>query len=222
MRPLLFAALLAVPAAAQTVYSWEDANGVHYTDDINQVPAKARVNATMMQQAPKPAARPEQQQNAVVVAQPQAQPAPVEARRRPDERDWRDRFVTAHRKIGTLEQSITALQRSLPQRIDCVAQPMVLVGQVQVGNQPGAPITTAPGSQVVTQNGYTTVVNDDDVNGRRIRTPTATCAVNQEHDRIVREIELKQVELKDAKLDLEQLDRNASYEGVPREWRRGW
>ncbi|MGV3623212.1 MAG: DUF4124 domain-containing protein [Archangium sp.] len=211
MRALTLAALVAAPVFAQTVYSWEDASGVHYTDDPSLVPAKYRKgNATLFDEKSRPAA---------VKAQAQVQPTTQPSRPAssgPDERAWRDRFITANRRITTLEQTITALKTSLPPRTECVPQPLVPVGTVRVDNTTGAPITTAPGQQVITQNGYTVV------NGGTVYSPAANCQVNREYDRINREIELKQVELKDAKTDLEQLDRQASYDGIPREWRRGW
>ncbi len=219
MRSLLIAAVLALPAGAQTIYSWRDAQGLtHYTDDPAQVPKNVRVDATLLQERPLPAAA------TPTAAQAQVQPAAAAQQAQPTardgkqyERDWRDRFIKANRTISTLEQGITALERARPQRVDCVAQPLIPVGTVQMGANPGAPITTAPGSQVITQNGYTTVVN-----GGQVYSPGARCAVNEEYDRITREIEMKQVELKDARADLEHLDRQASYDAVPREWRRGW
>ena len=42
MRSLTLVALIAVPAFAQTVYEWEDAAGVHYTDDVSQVPKEQK------------------------------------------------------------------------------------------------------------------------------------------------------------------------------------
>lgn len=206
MRAFALVAVLAVPVSAQTVYSWEDADGIHYTDDLSQVPKKGRIDATLMKAQP-----------AVAV---QRSPALTAAPSRPvsnlNEREWRDRFINANRRITTLEQSIAALQTALPARTECVAQPLIPVGTVQLGTQPGAPITTAPGTQVVTNNGYTTV------NSGRVYSPAAQCQLNLEHDRMVKEIELKRVELSDAKVDLQQLDRQASYDNVPREWRRGW
>lgn len=213
----LAAALVAVPAVAQTVYSWEDADGVHYTDDPSQVPKKTKkVGATTYQVDNRPRATPAAtpvatQRSPGLTAEPSRPAAKL------DERGWRDRFVTATRRITTLEQGIKALQAALPPRTECVPQPLIPVGTVQVGQQQGAPITTTPGQQVVTNNGYTTVVN-----GNRVYSPAARCQVNAEYDRINREIELKRVELRDAQTDLEQLDRQASYDGVPREWRRGW
>ena len=213
MRALALAALVAAPVFAQTVYTWEDANGVHYTDDPSQVPPKFRKgNALLFDEKPRGTVKAQMQ----TTAQPGLAAQPSRPANNNDERAWRDRFVSATRRISTLEQTLTALRASLPARTECVAQPLVPVGTVRVDNTTGAPITTAPGQQVITQNGYTVV------NGGTVYSPAANCQVNREYDRINKEIELKQVELKDAKTDLDQLDRQASYDGIPREWRRGW
>lgn len=229
-RPALLA-LVALPAFAQTVYSWEDKDGVHYTDDPSAVPGKARPDATLLKAKTdkKPAdseqvvqiidSQPAVQQPVVTQRQPGLTAPPT--RNEPDERAWRERFITANRRIETLEKSVVALEKSRPQRVECVAQPLVPVGTVQYGSPttPAAPIVTAPGAQVVSANGYTTVVSGP--NARQYG-PAATCAVNAEYDRITRELELTQVQLSDARKDLDQLDRDASANAIPREWRRGW
>lgn len=190
VRLLTLAAVIAVPAFAQTVYSWEDADGLHYTDDPAQVPKQQRKVEAMQVDA-----RPSQPQQLVATAPPQ-QPSRVEAAPQ-NEREWRDRFIGANRRISTLRQELSALQVSLPPRTECIAQP----------------VTTVPGTQVITTNGVT-VVNQP--------RPVARCQVNTLHDAIRVQMGQKEVELRNAELDLEQLDRQASYESVPREWRRGW
>jgi hypothetical protein len=239
-------ALFALPAFAQTVYSWEDKDGVHYTDDPSLVPSKARTDATLLSpkvtprpatpaddsvqvvmdsptstQPQQPATQPQQQ----VVTQRQPPLVAQPTREEPNEQEWRNRFITATRRIETLEKNYSALERSRPQRVECVAQPLVPVGTVRMDPTTGAPIAPAPGSQVVVANGVTTVVNGNTmVNGSPVRPygPAATCAINAEYDRITREMELTQVELSDARKDLDQLDRDASRYAIPREWRRGW
>lgn len=213
MRLLAFLAVLSLPVAAQTVYSWEDAEGVHFTDDLSQVPKGAKkFEATLNAQSPRPAPSPVA---APAVARP-APAAPARAEPQLDERLWRERFVTATRRISTRQENIRALEASLPPRTECVAQPLVAVGTVP-GNAQGAPITTAPGAQVITQNGITTVVSSN-----RVGALPARCQVNELHDRLKLQIAQEQVRLKDAQLDLDSLEREASYAGVPREWRRGW
>lgn len=200
MRTLACLALISFPAIAQTVYSWEDADGVHYTDDLSQVPKKGKVEAQLIDAAPSRPAKGQEAGAQTTAAAPSAPPPAAN-----DERAWRDRFIGANRRISTLKQEVAALQASLPARTECVPQPSV-TSQVQTSGgtviiTPGA--TTAAGTVVVQQ-------------------PTTQCQVNPLHDRIRLRIEQKKVELRDAELDLEQLDRQASYDAVPREWRRGW
>ncbi len=212
MRTLFLTALIAVPAVAQTVYSWEDTDGVHYTDDPTQVPKRGKVEAMLVDAAPSPRSAPR-----TLAASSPAPVAPEPTSAPLNEREWRERFVSANRRITTLRQSLAALESSLPPRTECIPQPLIPVGTVQVGSVGGAPITASPGSQLVTSNGVTTLVN-----GRPVFSPAARCQLNPEHDRIQLQIAQKGVELRDAQTDLEQLDRQASYDAVPREWRRGW
>lgn len=212
MRTLLALALFSLPVAAQTVYSWEDAEGVHFTDDLSQVPKDAR-NLEAAQHAR--VARPAPAQTTTAAVASPATAAPAAPASGLDEREWRGRFVTAHRRISTLQQELRALEASLPPRTECIAPPLVPGGAVMV-NGYGQPVTVTTGAQVVTQNGVRTLVNGPVV------APGTRCRVNELHDRLKVQIAEENVKLKDAQLDLEQLERDASYAGVPREWRRGW
>jgi hypothetical protein len=58
--------------------------------------------------------------------------------------------------------------------------------------------------------------------GAVTRRPVARCQVNKLYDELQVQIGQKRVELTSAEADLEQLDRRASMQSVPREWRRGW
>lgn len=192
MRTLTLVALVAAPAFAQTVYSWEDQDGVHYTDDLSQVPKKAKVEAQLIEAAPS--------RKTEVAAAPA--PATATAARTPtptSEREWRDAFITAHRRLATLKQELAALQTSLPAATTCVTDPTPPSAvPVQVQGPNGVVVITPPAQ------------------------PQTRCQPNPLHDRVRVHIEQKKVELRDAEVDLEQLDRRASYEAVPREWRRGW
>lgn len=206
MRLLLLAALaLAVPAAAQTLYTWEDADGVHYTDDFNQVPKDKQVETQQLERAPA-GARPVAPLTVLPAAPPQAVKAsePQEVAGR-SEREWRERFIEAHRRIRTLEQSIAAARAALPPRTDCFTE---------LANPEVTTVTTRPGTASAAP---TTVTVAERRTGPRVR-----CRVNAEHDRQVAQLAQQEVALRDAQLDLEQLDRRASYDAVPREWRRGW
>lgn len=177
MRTLSLLVVIAVPAFAQTIYTWEDKDGTHATDDLSQVPKTQKVEVTVPEarpaskrlEAPKPAS--------VAVTTP-TEPS--------SEYEWRDRFIAAHRRIDTLRRSIGALEATLPPRIECVPQ------RVRAG-------VSAPVGQ-----------------------PTARCQVNALHDQLRMEIEQQKIDLRNAELDLDQLDRRASLVAVPREWRRGW
>jgi hypothetical protein len=186
---LILVVVSAAPALSQTVYTWEDKDGIHYTDDINQVP-KGQKKVEREQLAPTPAAAPKR---AVAVGTPAAPspasaPAPASVPEKLDEKAWRDRFINGHRRIQTLKQSIVALEQSLPPRLQCNAVPVV---------------AAVPGAA-----------------GPAVAQPL--CTVNPQHDVLVAEINQRRVALKDAELDLEQLERDSTREQVPREWRRGW
>jgi len=236
-RLLAILALIALPAAAQTIYSWEDKDGTHYTDDPAMVPNNARMDATLLK--PKQKAQPQQPDDQQVIAldsptPAQAQPVvaqPVVTQAPPPssndiERQWRDRFIEVNRRIETLEKSYYALERSRPQRMECVGQTLSpMVTNNQIDPQTGAPVIPA-GTTMYASNspavvngrvGTTTTL----INGRPY-VAVANCAVNSEYDRITKEMELTQVQLSDARKDLDQLDRVASQNAIPREWRRGW
>lgn len=183
MRAPIFLALVAFPALAQ-IYSWEDKDGVHYTDDPTSVPKKVKANRQERE-------RPREAGEAVAAAPSRLGPVNTELPVR--EREWRDRFIEATRRIQTRKQELGALEASLPSKETCsqVRQVVTQTGQGQVAAEAKA--------QLVTQ-----------------------CVPNPMYDRIRLQMEQKQVELRDAELDLEQLDRRASMESVPREWRRGW
>jgi hypothetical protein len=187
VRLLTFAAVFAVPAFAQNIYSWEDAEGVHYTDDASKIPKKVKAEARVADAAP--------------VSKGMSTPAPTVAvvpasASASTEFEWRDAFIAAHRRIVTVRKSLAALEASLPPRVDCVVQPAgLVVVDAQATGTPQQPLQQ----------------------GRPPR-----CQVNRVHDQLRVQIAQEEVQLKNAELDLEQLDRRASMQSVPREWRRGW
>lgn len=190
MRHLVLAVLISAPAFAQ-VFSWEDKDGVHYTNDADAVPkgVKAKKLEGSDFGAPVQPARPVE-----VAAAPRPESPPLAQPPSPAnpnvEREWRDRFIQLHRAIATKKQELSALEVSLPNKVECV--PQARVGPVVNGQVPHQ-------QQVVTR-----------------------CQANVMYDRIKLQIEQKRVEVRDAENDLEQLDRRASMDAVPREWRRGW
>ena len=182
MRSLTLVALFAVPAFAQTVYEWEDADGTHYTDDLSQVPkGQKKVEGRVIYARPTSSGLAPPKAPVLVAAAPES---------KSNEYQWRDRFIDARVRIDTIRQSQAALLASAPPRIECVPQPATPVVEtpVVVG------LTRAP----------------------------ARCQLNLLHDQIMVQVAQLGVELKTAELDLEQLERRASMEGIPREWRRGW
>lgn len=198
MRSLFFAAATAVVsslASAQTVYFWEDTDGVHYTDDPSQVPKDAKVEAA-----------------ALKVRTPVGEPAaaaptvpttvPSGAQYAKGERDWRDRFIAAHRKIGTAKQTLAALEENWSSlSLNCQVPPTGSTTQLSAGPAGGR---AAP-------------VEVQTVAGQQ-----PPCHFGPAQARLRVQIDQAKVQAKDAELDLEQLERQASLEGVPREWRRGW
>lgn len=196
VRSLTLIALIAVPAFAQTVYTWEDEEGLHYTDDLSQVPKQQKkVEGRVIDARPASSglAAPKPATTAVAVA-------PAAANSRLTEYEWRDRFIGARRRIETLKQSIAALEATVPPRTECIQQ---------------QPVTVAPGTGV-------TAAPVTGATGMGANRRLARCQVNPLHDQLRVQIAQQQVELSAAEGDLEQLDRRASMEAVPREWRRGW
>ena len=194
MRTLLAVttAVLACAVHAQTVYTWEDKDGVHYTDDRSQIPRGVKAREETME-APPPSTS--------TVAAPVP---PTEARKTPapgglTERAWRDRFVTATRRIDTLQKTIESMRATMPSQTTCT------LVNVPVANPGGQPVLI--NGQPVTQ--VSTL-------------PVQQCGRSFAYEQAQRDLARKEIELQNAELDLQQLDRDASYAGVPREWRRGW
>lgn len=178
MRSLTLVALIAVPAFAQTVYEWEDAEGVHYTDDLSQVPkGQKKVEGRVIDARPASTGLVSKPAPVLVAAAPEA---------KSNEYAWRDRFISARVRIDTIRQNQAALLASAPPRVECVPQPYA---------PSGTPAVTRP---------------------------VERCQLNYLHDQIMVQVAQLGVELKTAEFDLEQLERRASMESIPREWRRGW
>ncbi len=214
MKSVTILVCLSVSASAQSIYTWEDRSGSHFTDDPALIPLKFRTKAQAMKSLG--AAPLTETGTSISPAVPQS--AEAANKQNQDERDWRSRFVGAMRRIESLKASIESLTRTLPPRVDCVGQPLIPVGNVTINGAP-SPVLTAPGAQVVTVNGVTTVVAGSPL---AFGVPPAVCRVNELHDRQQARIAEETVALAEARNDLESLDREASLRGIPREWRRGW
>lgn len=186
MKPFpLLAALVAISASAQTVYSWEDKDGVHYTDDPSQVPKRVKTQKAALEAQRSSTGVGVSAGGAPLATQNTSPTLPGGA----DERTWRERFISATRRITQLRQSIDALYATLP-------SPTVCSTSAQVN-----------GTGLIVGGTANTV---------------AACGPSTLYARMKAEIAQKEVEFTNAQVDLQQLDRQASYDGVPREWRRGW
>jgi len=193
VRSFTLVALIAVPAFAQTVYSWEDADGTHYTDDLSQVPKeKQKKVETQRLEAHHATGLSAGAPAPVTLALAPAQtPSPGEGPGpSANEAEWRGRFIDAHRRVESTRASLSALQASLPPRTECIQQPL----------------TTVTATGVVTPTGRF----------------AQRCQINPLYDQLRVQIGQQGVELKNAEADLEQLERWASMYAIPREWRRGW
>jgi hypothetical protein len=208
----------------QSVYTWEDADGLHFTDNPAQVPPKAKVKVlapsaplgapgpvpqdaaptgpqVSSPSSPEPRAAPASAADSgpaesapptatgvptVAPNPPTVSPEPAADRDAPlDERAWRARFVSATRRVGTLRDRVTTLERGRASRADCVPEPLT------------AAEVSAPGG-------------------------TTRCRSSATQDRLQARLAEVHGELREAELELEALDREASSLSVPREWRRGW
>lgn len=207
---------IATPAPAQILYSWEDRDGVHYTDDGSRVPKDpaVRVERRVLERAAARAPATEPVETGVSTPFRAAEPRPValDSLRRqaeagePNERDWRDRFIAAHRRIQQLQASLEAMELNPPSQTLCMCVPLA-AGAGASNVHPCVPARLPTGTAVEAPGAVTF--------GLR-------CGPSPEYERFRLRLAEKKVELGEAKLDLEQLDRRASLESVPREWRRGW
>ncbi len=214
---VLIVAQLAGHASAQSVYSWRDADGDHFTNDINAVPEHLRAEVehearshSDMNQRSTPAANDVFIQVEPSSDQPKEKPvqaptppvvnvpAPPEVRYGSfTERQWRDKFIAANKAIEQIKVSTRELSEKLKILPVCEAIGFAVpLPRVEVPNQNQRHQTKWLASQ--------------------------GCFMNREYERVELEIEEAKADLRNAEADLEELERQASSEAVPREWRRGW
>lgn len=216
VRPAaLLVVLAASVAAAQTVYKWEDADGVHYTDDLATVPPNAKPIATVgaptsvvpaSPVAPKP---PTPAAAAVVAPKPATtgpgMPSDVE-------QHWRGQFRAAHAKIRELEDEIASDSKKVEQLNGLpVNQQFSCTNGVIPSHVVGLPSNTpgTPGTLIVGPNGTTVLVPQGCVP-----------YVNPELEKVRDRLERNRKALVRANSDLDDLERRASNDAVPRAWRR--
>jgi hypothetical protein len=218
--------LVASPVLAQTVYRYVDAEGVtHYTDNPASIPRGVTVFATdgepiseMGKPGPLPviAARPvvEQQQQRVQAPNNDDPAIPSSS-----EQYWRGQFRAAKDKIRNLEDEISADRHrtedvnGLPAAIgyQCWPPPITYVAP----QRNGASITVTP-------NGVHGHAQFGPVGQPGYVSPFNTCiqTINPEYERAKQRIEKNRFALERAKEELHELERKASFEAVPLEWRR--
>ncbi len=208
--------LLATPAFAQSVYRWVDKAGTtHYTDNAASIPQGATVFATegepiseMGKAPPIPVVAIEQKKQAL-----DTDPSvPSNA-----EQYWRGQFRTAREKIRSLEDEISADRRRVEDPQGLPVGPIYACGAVYGAYVPpvvyGARVAVGPRGV----RGYVGPVQPPvAVN------PFATCiqTVNPEYERALARLESNRGALERAKEDLRDLERRASFDAVPLEWRR--
>lgn len=246
---LLFVSLIGALASAE-VYTWTDPDGtVHYTDNPAAVPpgAKAKttsgaeistVSGAAPTKAPVAAAAPVD-----VKASPPTAPDPQRI-----EREWRAAFRDVAERQARLEDEIEVDRRKVEDvgglpvgaRFQCFntgfgpfavpgqtvmvtpgaigAGSQVTVGQgstvaVGVGGQPAVGVSVG-GGVVVTQSQFVQTATPG------VIAQPCVFAFNPEYERAKERLELNRKALVRVKAEAADLERRASFEGVPREWRR--
>jgi hypothetical protein len=243
-------ALVMAMVARSEVYTWTGPDGtVHYTDNLASVPANVKAKTTTGTEistvaSPAPKQRPEP------VAPPAApspasavQPDPLRL-----EREWRAAFRDVAERQARLEDEIEADRRKVEDvdglpvaaRFQCFNTgfgPFVVPGQtvmvtpgaigsasqvtvgqgstvgVGVGGQPGVGFSVG-GAVVVTQNRFFQSATPG------VFAQPCVFAFNPEYERAKERLELNRKALVRLKAEAADLERRASFEGVPREWRR--
>lgn len=240
LRLGVVATLVCALSSVAEVYTWTDKDGVvHYTDDPNAVPPNVKAKVTAGSDVSTVSGLPEPVRPQPLRVEPAAkgQPNVVVVERDPGkpERDWRGAFRDVNERIARLEDEIEVDRHKVEDanglpvsaRFQCMNAfgwgPWVVPGggavavggsAVSVGVQgQGVPGFAVGGNVVVRQN---TVVVPNTGFG------VAPCVLvpNPEYERARERLELNRRALARAKTELADLDRRASFEGVPREWRR--
>ena len=213
VRPSL-ALLLLVGAAstAQTVYRWVDPDGtVHYSDSTQGVPKGVKVTSTdgdpitsvtSTPTAPVPVAP------AVVAPVAPVRPTTLEpSAPASGEQYWRAQFKAAHHKVRDIEDELQIDTKKVDElngmpvnsQVRCGTQYVNGVAYPANGTPPPGMI---PAPQAYASQGNCYVYQDPEIQKAR--------------DRLVR----NRKALEHAREEVDDLERRASSEAVPREWRR--
>ena len=204
---LLLAVTVSAVGFAQSVYRWQDAHGeIHYTDDPSTIPKGATVVATegepiseMGAPAPVRKIEPVIAQRDLKAAGNSTDPAVPNS----SEQYWRGQFRAAREKIHSLEDELASDKH----RIDENGIPVTNRYSCYPGY--GNPVG-------VTNNGV--VVGP--VNGSPYGAGNCIATINPEYQRTKDRIDRNQRAHERAKEELHELERRASFEAVPNEWRR--
>jgi hypothetical protein len=237
VRVALVVCMVAVSAAAE-VYTWTDQNGVvHYTDNPSSVPAKAKARVTegaeistvTLTETKKVAPA-----QAPVAGDLKAPPVVDDPGRR--EREWRAAFRDVNERIARLEDEIEVDRRKVEDvnglpvaaRYQCLhgfgswlGPGGVIVPGAVAATGAGVSIgATSQGIPGFTVGGGVVVQQTTHVVSSGVATAPCLFTLNPEFERAKERLELNRKALARAKDELADLDRRASFEAVPREWRR--
>lgn len=242
--------LLAPGAGAQTIYTWVDESGtVHYTDSLSSVPEGVKVDTTagdelaivqvesekeegQAAEKPRPAAAaPAPQRGSGWVSAITGEPL--------DEYAWRGRFRAAHAEVQNLEDELAMDQRRVNDSAHYGYGPGILCGPGYLAPSAAPPAYRAVDQRAAMQARATirpapgvTITGDAQVRTAPVPPPGhsgygwrgygATCLAtpSPDYERLRDRIERNTQALKRAKEALDDLDRQASHHGVPREWRK--
>jgi hypothetical protein len=204
---------LGTSSIAQTIYSWTDDDGVeHYTDDSTAIPKKARVNAMINNDASNRKVIPTAPMNLPLVAQKVETPTTEPAKTLALAETWRTLFKDARRKISALEYIISADEKKVegvigvPSRVSCSYLPTpVNTAQLSIQAQVG-PVTVSSGFGAVQYANYNAGY-------------PCFAVPDYEFIRAKERLEHSKIDLKNAQIDLADLERRAAREAIPLEWR---
>ena len=242
--------LAPLSALAQTIYTWTDETGeVHYTDSLTGVPQGVKVDTTegaelSVVQIEKDRGSGKEVGESEV--RPQVAVAP--ASRTPyrdvhlsvitgdelNEYAWRGRFRSAYGDVARLEDEIAVDQKRMneglggpsylcgtPMPYQAQPQPYRAMDQVSA-MEARATVRPTPGIGVPDTNAAAPQQNYRGRGGYGYNSYNTGCIAtpSPEYERLRGNIEKNTAALKRAKDSLDDLDREASHHGVPREWRR--
>jgi hypothetical protein len=211
------------------VYTWTDKQGVtHFTDNRDSVPANVKAKITEGAEISTVALA--ETKKAEVAAAP-AKPSPDDPEA--SERVWRRAFRELRERIARLEDEIELDRHKVEDvnglpvaaRYQCFygGWGTWVPGGGQVG---GAGVSVAIGGAGQLGPGFavggSVVARQNVVLSPFAATATAPCifTLNPEHERAKERLALNRKALERAKDELADLERKASFEGVPLDWRR--